>query len=445
MRFNYLLRAYALCVVAFFITSTTSAQEIKVGQKVPDILLKSSGGGLAVPFSLSSLRKELILLDFWSFTCTSCIMAFPKMEALQKKFGDRIQVLLVNKNTLKETEDFFKKRHKLHRPDLPFVSDLRLSAFFPQNFNPWHVWIDRNLIVRYITVDDNATPENVSRFLKGQKLTVTQLSYVTGEERQSINSNYENVAWSSEYFSSLTRYVYNGLHVPNYTGLKMNGKIRFSRSPVTAIMLIRDALIPRDRVKEFEADNTVVLEVQNPQNYLLPRDPGLRDRWYATHYFDYDLIIPEEREKDLYRFVLEDVEHYFNLSAKIEMRRIECLVVKQVPNGVRPGTNGGPSYDSLYRYDPKVARPYKRVRRMQNMPMSRFDDKMSETVPYLLHLSFIDSTHYTGNIDLEMRGDAFDKFDLDMMNADMASFGLRFVKEYCLRPVIVISDKSNRR
>jgi thiol-disulfide isomerase/thioredoxin len=442
MKFNYLLKVCAFCLVLSCIVETAFTQEIKVGQKAPDILLTSSGGLLPGSFSLSTLHKDLILLDFWSFTCTSCIMAFPKMEALQKKFDGRIQVLLVNKNTPKETEDFFKKRRKLNRPDLPFVSDARLCTFFPQNFNPWHVWIDRNHIVRYITVDDNATPENVTRFLMGEPLNVTQLSYMPSEERQAINSSYENFAWNSDYFSSLTKYTYSGPRVLNYSGLKMNGKIRFSRSLATALTLLRDALIPRDKIRDFKADNTVVLEVADPQNYLAPKDPNLKDQWYAGHYYNYDLIIPEERRKDLYQFVLDDVEHYFNLSAKIEMRSIECVVLKEAATGVKPGTKGGPSYDSIYMFDPGVIRPYNCIRRMQNMPMSRFDDKMSETVPHFLNLTFVDSTRYSGNIDLEMRDESIDKFDFDAMNADMAKFGLQFVKEYCLRPVIVISEKN---
>lgn len=422
-----------------------SSQAIKVGQKVPDIIVKAAGGGLRGSFALSSLHKDLVLLDFWSFNCASCIMAFPRMEALQKKFGDRIQVLLVNRNKPQETEAFFKQRVRLRRPDLPFVSDARLSDLFPQNFNPWHVWLDSNLVVKYITVDYNATPENVERFLKGEPLYVTQLKYRSRPEKKDENDIYESFALGFDYYSSLTHFVYNGPHLGNYSGEKMNGKIRFSRCQATATSLLRDALIPRDKIRDFIAYNTIVLELPDTQNYRVPKDRNLKDQWYSEHYFNYDLVLPEDHEKDINKFVLDDVGRYFNLSARIETRPIQCLVLRQAYTGLKPGTKGGPSYDSLYMYDPKVITPYNQVRRMQNMPMTRLDDKMSETVPQFLDLSFVDSTHYIGNLDLEISGDAFDRFDLEAMNLDMARFGLQFVKEYCLRPVVVVSEKPNRR
>src|SRR5688572_14010525 len=52
-------------------------------------------------------KAKPFIIEFWDVSCISCIASFPKMDSLQKTFGDQIQIIHVNRQTEEATERFF--------------------------------------------------------------------------------------------------------------------------------------------------------------------------------------------------------------------------------------------------------------------------------------------------------------------------------------------------
>ncbi|MCR9245140.1 MAG: TlpA family protein disulfide reductase [bacterium] len=46
-----------------------------------------------VPARLSDLKGQVVVLDFWTTWCGSCIHAFPKLRELKQRFGDKVVLL----------------------------------------------------------------------------------------------------------------------------------------------------------------------------------------------------------------------------------------------------------------------------------------------------------------------------------------------------------------
>ncbi len=122
---------------------------LKPGEKVPDIPLKIMNNKTGKT-RLSDYKGKLVILDFWYTGCGSCIAGFPKMEKLQKQFGDKIQILLVNSWESEEqvAEKIEKNSHlRMHIPDLPSVIDdtqVLLQLFPIGSGVGQHGWIDKN-------------------------------------------------------------------------------------------------------------------------------------------------------------------------------------------------------------------------------------------------------------------------------------------------------------
>ena len=63
---------------------------LKVGEALPEL------GTFQLEGTLPALKGKIVLVDFWASWCLPCAESFPVMDALQKKYGDRLVVLAVN-------------------------------------------------------------------------------------------------------------------------------------------------------------------------------------------------------------------------------------------------------------------------------------------------------------------------------------------------------------
>ncbi|MDP2365489.1 MAG: TlpA disulfide reductase family protein, partial [Ignavibacteria bacterium] len=147
---------------------------IQIGQKVPDITIinlhnyKDANGKPSTTAKLSDFKGKLLILDFWATWCSPCVAMIPKMDSLQKSFGDKIQFLSITYQAQEEVMPFLEKFEKQHGKhfDLPVVTDSKeLHKLFPHTTLPHYVWIDGNGVVKAITESKEIHKENISMML----------------------------------------------------------------------------------------------------------------------------------------------------------------------------------------------------------------------------------------------------------------------------------------
>jgi thiol-disulfide isomerase/thioredoxin len=120
-----------------------------LGSEVPDIRFNRIGKDSTSVVSISDFRGKIVVLDFWATWCTSCINTFPKLDSLQREFGESVQFILVNcikgsGDSKSKITQFIKSRREKGKivPDLPIVTDDSLiKKYFPYTFVPHYVWI----------------------------------------------------------------------------------------------------------------------------------------------------------------------------------------------------------------------------------------------------------------------------------------------------------------
>src|SRR5688500_2781720 len=84
-------------------------ESLGIGDPMPDLIISNVQNFTRSQIKFSDFKNKLVILDFWFGTCKSCILNFPKMEALQKKFKDQIQILMVNFESQGTIETTFRK------------------------------------------------------------------------------------------------------------------------------------------------------------------------------------------------------------------------------------------------------------------------------------------------------------------------------------------------
>ncbi len=121
---------------------------LKPGDKIPDAVWNQSlelqyFNGQKKTIKFADLKGKLILLDFWSTGCPSCIEGIPDMELIQQRFKDKVQVVMVNSKRNKDTPVRIKKRFKKYKDDFNYtpvlptiLNDTLFTSLFPHNTLP---------------------------------------------------------------------------------------------------------------------------------------------------------------------------------------------------------------------------------------------------------------------------------------------------------------------
>jgi len=124
---------------------------LSIWNTVPDIELHQLINYKDTSARLSDFKGKLVILDFWSTYCKTCIKGLPKLDSLQKEFDGKIQILLITHPagsnfgpaSIKETFAKWKKAG-LYIPAIPVATsgNEAIISMFPHEYIPYYVWID---------------------------------------------------------------------------------------------------------------------------------------------------------------------------------------------------------------------------------------------------------------------------------------------------------------
>ena len=107
------LRRYSRVPLLCLVLSLTSpaARADLVGQEAPDCPLVQLDGQGATSLKQQSAQGALYV-DFWASWCSSCVHAFPFMNAIQERYGKHgLRVIAINLDEKSESAQKFLSRH----------------------------------------------------------------------------------------------------------------------------------------------------------------------------------------------------------------------------------------------------------------------------------------------------------------------------------------------
>ncbi|WP_343566105.1 TlpA disulfide reductase family protein [Sphingobacterium sp.] len=106
--------------------------------------------GDTIRANLSQLQGKLLVLDFWSTTCASCIFQQEEIDFFKKSFANDIAVLMVNPLKTKDSYDRIQIFYKRYYKDKPgkqlnsIILDASLQNMFQFMGYPHYVWINKH-------------------------------------------------------------------------------------------------------------------------------------------------------------------------------------------------------------------------------------------------------------------------------------------------------------
>ena len=368
-------------------------KRLSIGDTLPPLLLTNIFNRPGSSISLCDFNDKLIILDFWNRWCHACISAFPKMETLQKKFGDKIKILLVTSDTDESLVKLFKK---VKLPTLPIISnDSILNGMFPHVTVPHHIWIKPGGSIQFITDGISTIEENISKLLDGRDLNLHIKNEVVDFQPDSAllkEGNGRLQKYITGYSIGMTKIEENESTTWSMFKDTVNKKIGFKFVNTPLIDLYKMAFGYSLVNSEFKNDNRVMFNLPYIGKYLSrPTELNEMNNWAENNLVCYESKWNGSSDSLAYQYLQNDVMKFFTFSAKVEVKEVSCYILKT--------KNKFPIFESGN--NEKVFEYTDTSFILKNMPVSTLVESLNELTLFKSS-PVIDETNYSSNINIKL-------------------------------------------
>ena len=425
MKLTKYLAGTAICVLSLQFYFQTQAQQLEIGDPVPDLLLEqvvNYPGGSA---HFSDFDGKLIIIDFWETWCVPCVRGLPHMQQLQQEFDGQLQVLLDSTKKATVIDVFLQKKNI----SLPSVTEGRyLIKLFPHKFVPYQVWIkDRKVFA--LTTHEAVTTENIRGVLSGKlsSLPEKKFDFNYKSAKPLLLDGNGGSATVLQFRSLITGYI-DGIGGGG-VGTDSLGlyKIRTLNGSILQLYL---SVFKLGVTTPLGHPNRCIVDPEVAK-LMPPRDipeysPEVRDKYYC-----YELIVPPALKDQANELMLEDLNRFFGalyrINAKIEKRSMECWALKQT----------GSTEKLLSRSEkPRIDADTPGQLSFSKQPVSELCRVLSILFKEE-HLPLVDRTGISSDIDLTFPTNVT---DIARFNSFLQSYGLSLQRELCDIDMLVIEQ-----
>lgn len=417
-------------------------QPLRIGDRVPDVLLPQLINHPTVSAKLRSFLGKPLIIDFWFIGCASCVELMPHMDSIQHEYKGKLNVLLAAPNKKEDVQDFFAKS--------PFVKGIKftqavndkvLNKLFPAAVFPHQVWIDKNGIVKAITDGKTAKKENIEKFIAGKDFafvpkTKDELDpFVSNTVQPLMLYNYEGSKQAILHYSYLSQFK------PEFAGM-VGAQVIDSTQRIFRFKAVNSHFsYLYDYAYSEGSENR---QPRHMKTRIIREDDGSTlplnaDTKNHAQYYSYDLIdrYTGSRKNNnipsiIHNNMVADLDRTFKLRSHVEKRMIKCWVLKEYGNSqkYRETIGNGLGYNA----NAKDLRPNQRLV-IENIPPSFF----ITTLNHASAIPFICDINYQGKMSFEV---TWLPDDIAAMSATLRTYGLDIALEEREREVIVLRNSN---
>lgn len=420
-----------------------TSKGIQIGQRVPDITItnlhnyKGKNGKPATTAKLSDFKGKLLILDFWATWCSPCVAMIPKMDSLQKAFGDKIQFLSVTYQNEKDVLQFLEKfeTQKGQHYDLPVITDSKeLHKLFPHVYLPHYVWIDGNGIVRAITEFREVSTDDIQEILRepgaGMGFKQKKDMKVTYDYNFPLFINGNGGNTNKLIFHSLLTGYSSGMASEYHIGKsdKIDGR-RFVFTNENLINLLGFAF---GEGKNWFQKNRIKIDVSDPATLVFKSSKLDAKEWIKQNQYCYEITVPVNMEQNIHKIMQEDLIRLFpQYKVSVQQIKQKCTVLERTSEIDKISFKGGNEISEFNGTGFNLNGYY----------LSRLISQLNFIYMQKSTYPIIDNTGYADKISI--RGDA-DLAKIESINDALKKYDLTFSIKDMLIDVLVIEDKNSK-
>ena len=118
--------------------------------------------------TLSKLKADITIIDFFGTWCAPCIKALPELKNYKEKFKGNLQVLLVSIEDKNKLTKFISSRQPFAFPMIVDTDNTFTNAFKPPSY-PYTIVLDKNLKILLIANAADLTEAILEKFITDSK------------------------------------------------------------------------------------------------------------------------------------------------------------------------------------------------------------------------------------------------------------------------------------
>lgn len=306
---------------------------LSVGDTVPDIIINNIINYKTTSAKLSDFKDKLLILDFMTTGCISCIEKLPRYDSLIKQFHEDVVIFIVSAEPESRMKEFFDRKNMSHL-SLPCITgDTILSTLFPHMYIS-HEAIIQGGVVKGITWPEYINARKIDSVLNGFDISFRLKKDILnfGFKEPLLHPN-ENVLCGLDSpsvlgYAGITSHISNvpqriTRHIDTAKKLLHISMVNFPILEMYARVLYGTGLSP----------SFIRLPATNKSRFVYSEQEMLYHDWLANNTFCYDGWFPTNvSDSELAEKIKNDLNFYLKLDGKMERKLSSCWVIRKIPS-----------------------------------------------------------------------------------------------------------------
>lgn len=397
---------------------------LRIGDNMPNIEMGKLLNDSTRRINIKDFKGKLIILDFWNIHCAVCISDMPKLDSLQKVFGDKLQIISLTTNSGLQVNRLF-SRIRMPKPHFPFIiEDSVFNLLFPHQGDPLHVWISEEGKVVGITNDFNTNASNLNEYFSGKMPLLTRRwDYGINNEQPLLSeANASILNYASRYsvlFKSMEEITSSNMIRLSDTSIQVINGTLLQLYKVAYKEKLYDSSV---NIFDMPVEDRVILNIKNKKPFIIPGTEEELGVWALKNKYSYESKTKAGIGKSSYDLMQEELSNFFPYIASVEKRCVQGYALRRLS-----------TYPSSQIFIDKKGKSRLTNEKPLNHLTSVLNTLFSRNKIY-----FIDRTGLTENFSIYINSQTK---SIGSLNNDLKQYGLVLLPEQFDISFLIIKDK----